>query len=147
MNTKKIILPVLLVLFLATSSSAYFFYKKASALKVDPSARAQEKAQEEVAELVARVGKLIILPIGELPTVATVSDPEKLKGQIFFAKAKMGDKVLLYQNARKAYLYDSVNNKILEVAPINFGDAGKSAQKVSTPAKDDTSTSDTKKKQ
>ena len=82
-------------------------------------------------DIVSRAGKLIILPEGEVPTIATVSDPEKLKDQPFFAKAKVGDKVLLYQNARKAYLYDPVNNKILEVAPISLG-TGTSAQGVDT---------------
>ena len=78
---------------------------------------AQENA-EEVEELVAAVGKLIVLPKGEDPTVASVSDPDKLKDQPFFANAKIGDKVLIYTKARKAYLYDPKQNKLLEVAPL-----------------------------
>lgn len=95
-------------------SLGIYFYKKASALKANP----QLAAQKEAVELVRRVGKLIILPEGEVPIAATVDDPEKLKDQLFFAKAKVGDKVLFYQEARKAYLYDPVADKILEVAPI-----------------------------
>lgn len=114
---KKTISTILLVLLLGTGGVAFYFYKKAALLKANPNAASQKEAED----LVARVSKLIILPEGEIPTVATVSDPEKLKDQAFFAKAKVGDKVLLYSNAKKAYLYDPVNNKILDVAPLNIG--------------------------
>jgi 3-phosphoglycerate kinase len=77
---------------------------------------------EDTKQLVDKVSKLIILPKDELPTVAIVSDPEKLKNQAFFAKAKNGDRVLIYTASKRAYLYDPVANKILEVAPIDFGD-------------------------
>ena len=39
----------------------------------------------------------------------------------FFSKAKVGDKVIIYTNARKAILYDPVAGKIVEVAPVNIG--------------------------
>lgn len=67
------------------------------------------------------VGKLIDLPTGEEPTLATVTGIEKLRSQPFFQRAKNGDKVLIYAQARKAYLYDPVAKKILDVAPINPG--------------------------
>lgn len=105
---------ILLLLIIVMGSLGIYFYKKASALKADPELQAQKIA----AELVSRAGKLIILPEGEVPVVANVEDPEKLKGQPFFAKAKTGDKVFLYQSANKAYLYDPKANKILEVAQI-----------------------------
>ena len=105
---------ILVALILLMSGLGVHFYRTASALKADPNLA----VQKETAELLARVGKLIMLPEGEAPTVAVVTDLEKLKGQPFFVKAKVGDKVLLYQKARKAYLFDPVANKILEVAPI-----------------------------
>jgi len=74
-----------------------------------------------VKKLVLEVGKLIELPIGEDPTVATVTDITKLKDQPFFAKAKNGDKVLIYTNARKAILYDPQAKKVIDIAPINIG--------------------------
>jgi hypothetical protein len=69
--------------------------------------------------LIESVGKLIILPIDEQPTVATVADLDKLKDQPFFAQAQLGDKVLIYQNAKKAILYRPSENKIIELAPLN----------------------------
>lgn len=93
------------------------------ALKANP----QAASQEEVAAVVAEVSKLIALPEGVTPTLATVADAEDLKTrQAFFANAENGDKVLLYANAadpaqRKAYLYRPSSKQLLNVAPINIG--------------------------
>ena len=65
------------------------------------------------------VSKLMVLPTDETPTMATVSDPEKLKNQAFFVNAKVGDKVLIYTKARKAILFSPSQNKIIEVSPLN----------------------------
>lgn len=74
----------------------------------------------EAKVLAKRVGELMFLPVDELPTIATVSDPEALKNQSFFVDAKKGDKVLIYSNARKAILYDPIANKIITIAPVNL---------------------------
>ena len=108
---------ILVVLLLLSIGSTAYLYNQVKNLKANPEA----KAQEEVAALVAKVGQLIVLPEGETPTVATVNDPEKLKEQPFFAKAKAGDKVLIYTNAKKAILYNPTSHKIVEVAPLNIG--------------------------
>lgn len=81
----------------------------------------QKAAQDELKDVVAKVEKLMVLPQGETPTLATVADPEKLKDQKFFQNAKTGDKVLIYANSQKAILYNPSSNKIVEVAPINLG--------------------------
>jgi hypothetical protein len=85
-------------------------------------------------DVIARVGALIDLPVGETPTIATVSDPSKLAGQAFFAKATKGDIVLIYTKAHEAYLYDPGQNKLIEVAPIttNTGAVAPPAQPVAT---------------
>lgn len=100
----------------AVGFAGYFWYE-ASALKKNP----QRAAQQETQKLLANVSALIVLPEGENPTIATVTDPERLKDQPFFAKAQTGDKVLIYTNSRKAILYSPSQNKIVEVAPINIG--------------------------
>ena len=124
MKASKFGVPVLAVLFVVMAGTAFYFYNQVSTLQQDPQAAARKEAEQ----LVGVVKKLIILPEGELPTVATVSDPTKLKDQAFFAKAKVGDKVLLYAAAKKAYLYDPKANRILEVAPITIdSSAGTSA--------------------
>jgi hypothetical protein len=75
---------------------------------------------EDVKGLVDQVGKLVVLPENETPTVATVADPAALKDQPFFAKAKKGDKVLIFTKAQRAILYDPVAHKIVEISPINI---------------------------
>lgn len=97
-----------------------FFYFRSTQLPKAPPGSPQQ-AQEEIKRLVAEVGKLIQLPTGEEPTVATVTDIDKLKDQPFFQKAKNGDKVLIYTQARKAILYDPTAKKIVDVAPVNIG--------------------------
>lgn len=77
-------------------------------------------AQGEVPSLVSKIGKLIELP-QEQPTVATVTDVEKLRDQPFFANAQNGDKVLIFTNAKKAILYRPSANLIIDVAPVNIG--------------------------
>ena len=115
--TKQHILVVLTVVAIMAFGSAYYFYSEYAALKKNPDRITQEKTSK----LVAQVGKLMVLPEGETPTVATVSDLEKLKDQPFFAKAKVGDRVLIYTNAKKAIIYNPSENKIVEVAPISIG--------------------------
>lgn len=114
---KQYIFVVLVGVVVLSSGTAVYFYNRYSALQQNPN----KATQNEVNKLVAQVGKLIVLPEGETPTLATVADPEKLKDQPFFAKAKTGDKVLIYTNAKKAILYNPGSNKIVEVAPINIG--------------------------
>lgn len=81
-----------------------------------------QNEKNEAESLFKKVGKLIVLPTDELPTIATVTEPEKLKGQSFFEKAKKGDKVLIFTNAKIAILYDPVINKIITLAPLNIDD-------------------------
>lgn len=75
---------------------------------------------DEIAQAVGEVSKLLVLPENEKPTLATVSDPKLLQDQEFFAKAEAGDKVLIYATARKAILYSPKLKKIVEIAPINL---------------------------
>ena len=82
--------------------------------------KGQAQVQAEVDSLIAEVGSLIALPTDEKPTVATVSDVEKLKDQPFFKNAANGDKVLIYTNAKKAILYRPSEKKVVEVGAVNI---------------------------
>lgn len=116
-RVKGLILYLLMAAILVVAGFATYFWYDASALRKNP----QKATQEETRKLLANISELIVLPEGETPTIATVTDPERLKDQPFFARAKTGDKVLIYTNARKAILYSPTQNKIVEVAPINIG--------------------------
>ena len=124
MDRQKIIdRAVIVIAIVAVFFGAYFYYQW-SLVRQNP----QAIAQQEAADLVAKISKLIVLPANETPTVATVSDPEALKDQPFFASAQKGDKLLIYAQAKKAVLFSVTLNKIIDVAPLNIG-----TQKAVTP--------------
>lgn len=91
------------------------------------------KAKEEAKQLIDEVGKLIILPADETPTIATVSDLSKLRDQPFFANAQIGDKVLIYSKAQKAILYRPSEYKIIELAPLTSGATAPATAPASAP--------------
>lgn len=104
-----------LVLFLKAQSSLKNAQKELKSAQQDPAAQAKLISDD----LVSKVGKLMILPKDEDPTIATVSDLSKLQGQPFFEKAEVGDKVLIYQKAKTAILYRPSTNLIIALAPLN----------------------------
>lgn len=109
---------LVIVIVLAALPSVYFFrkYQKSQ----EQLEKMAVSPQEEVKSLVEKVGKLMLLPEGEEPTLATVTDIERLSQQPFFARAENGDKVLIYNNAKKAFLYRPSIDKIIEVGPVNI---------------------------
>jgi hypothetical protein len=113
-NRPLIIFLALAGLVVVLAATTVYFYRRYDRLSQGP-------AQEETKALVEEIGKIMVLPEGETPTIATVSDPDKLRGQVFFEGAKKGYKVLIYTNAKKAILYDPTTGKIVNVAPINIG--------------------------
>lgn len=119
--TKNKIIIVLAVLTIIATAAAVYFHSQYAAIKANSPQASQQDMQRQVNDLVGRVGALMVLPSGEVPTVATVADPSLLKGQAFFANAVAGDKVLIYSIAGEAILYNPAANKIVNVAPINTG--------------------------
>lgn len=82
--------------------------------------RPAQNPQQDAQNLVNQVSKIYNLPAGEVPTVATVVDPEKLLTVPFFKDVQKGDRLLIYANAQEMILYDPVANKILNVAPFTI---------------------------
>lgn len=75
-------------------------------------------AEAEVRRLVEEVGKAMILPQEELPTVAKVADVSQLANQPFFQNARTGDEILIYEQARKAILWRPSVRRIVEVSSL-----------------------------
>ena len=101
------------VLIVAFAAAAGFFYWQYTNLKANPDSVAQETTQR----LVDKVGKLYALPEEE-PTVAQISDKEKLKDQPFVQSAENGDYLLIFTNAKLAVLYREADNRLINVGPI-----------------------------
>jgi hypothetical protein len=121
-------IPAAIALAAVTVGTAYFLLHSAnkpvdyladsSAIKTP---QQQRTAQNQILDLAQRVGKLVSLPPNEVPAVASITDVNKLAGQVFFAKAKDGDKVLIYSQAKKAFLYRPSTNQVINVANVDDG--------------------------
>lgn len=105
-----------MVLVLAGFAATGYLLWQNNRLQSDPNSL--QKAQTNQANaLKDKVSKLISVP-NETPIVATVSDKEKLKDQPFFADAQNGDYILMFPQAKKAYIYREKDNKLINVGPI-----------------------------
>jgi len=110
---------VLVLVVLALAGLAALYFKKYQDLKNNP-LPADQAAQAQVERTIQEVGKLYALPKDEKPSVATVSDKEKLKDQPFFANAENGDVTLIYSNAKLAILYRPTTNQIINVSSVTI---------------------------
>ena len=108
-------LPWLLVIALVLFSAFLFSQYRQAIDNHGPAA-----ATKQVKDVTGQVGKLMLLPGNETPTVYTIGDVSKLKEQAFFADAKDGDKVLVYSKKKQAILFRPSVNKIVTVAPVNI---------------------------
>jgi len=117
--SKKLLIYLWLSLTIILLGTTGYFYYQYQRLFKSP-VGTQVAAQEETKRLVADIGKLMLLPKNETPTVATITDIGKLKDQVFFKNAANGNKVLIYTNSKLAIIYDPKANLIINVGPINF---------------------------
>ncbi|MFA5061916.1 MAG: hypothetical protein WC526_02120 [Patescibacteria group bacterium] len=79
----------------------------------------KQNAQKELQDTIAKVGKHIVLPTGETPALAIVNDAAKLaQTQPFYKDAQNGDKVLVYFQAKKAFIYDPNRDIVVNVGPV-----------------------------
>lgn len=104
---------ILIISFLLVAAIGYGVYGKYFNLTD------AERAQKELSTAVAAVGELMILPEGDEPVLASVTDASALiKQQAFFAGAVNGDQLLLFPKNMKAVIYSPSRNKIINAGPI-----------------------------
>jgi hypothetical protein len=130
LSAKMVVFLVVVVILLIGVAPGYYFYlqyQNTQKLLENPT----EAAKAEVENITEKVGKLILLPKDEDPTLATVSDKTKLANQAFFVHAENGDKVLIFTKSKKAYLYRPSINKVIDIAPVNIGSQAPPQQPVS----------------
>jgi cytoskeletal protein RodZ len=92
----------------------YMFWKNKELSKPEAQTKLAEQASQSVID---SVSKLIIVP-EDKPTVATITDVDKLReaNESFYKNAQNGDMLLLYST--QAIIYRSAENKIVNVAPV-----------------------------
>lgn len=118
MKSSRIILIIALVIALASlGTGGYFYYQ----YQQNSPQNIAQRSRDEAKKLADEIGKIMLLPSDEIPTVATVTDISKLSNQDFFKFARNGDKVLIYTKAKMAILYNPSLHKIINVGPVNIG--------------------------
>lgn len=118
-KTTKLLAGLAAVILLGLFVQNYISTRNELKKVTDPAAAVAAEANK----LAEKVGKYLELPSGETPTVATVKNVEQLNNQTFFERAKNGDKILVFPQARRAVLYRPSTNKVIEYAPIETGAA------------------------
>lgn len=133
-STKKSgLLIVLALLVVATAGFGWSYYKyrqtQKELVKISSLEGQKEIAKKEIEDLLARVRQHMVLPEGEEPVVATITDKDTLaKEQPFYSQAHNGDRVIAYMTARKAIIYDPVRDLIVNSGPIYVDNAAQKQQ-------------------
>ena len=125
-------LKILLVVLIAVGSTgaAFYFYSQYQTIKKNPDL--VYKGEDK--KTIESISRYMELPQGEEPSIATILDITKLKDQKFFENAQNGDKIIIYNLARKAILWRPTTNKIIEVAPLVLGDQAQTTSQTQTAA-------------
>ncbi len=121
-GNKPLLIGIIVVLIVVIGAAGLYIFLYIQKDAASPVAANGQLSSEQIKALVHDVGKLVVLPDGEVPTIATVTDVEKLASQPFFKSAQNGDKVLLYGSTKEAILYRPSIGKIIKMAPVNSTD-------------------------
>jgi len=110
---------IFLVLIAIIAITGYMYYQTRQQLKRLSTPEGQRAvAQQEVKDIVGRLGKLTLLP-SEDPVIATILDAKYLATQsAFYKDAQNGDKVVVYPKAQKAFIYSVDRNIIVNAGPL-----------------------------
>lgn len=114
---KRILIVVGCIVFAVAIGMAIFFYWQYSMIKSNPDSVSQQKTNH----VVEQVSKIYALP-SEKPTVADITDKDKLKDQAFFKDAENGDHLLIFADTKLAIIYRESSNKLINVGPISLED-------------------------
>lgn len=112
---KRVFASIAAICFLAAIAAAVFFYLQYNEAKSNSEGVTEEKSQA----LIEKINKIYTLP-EETPTVAEISNKEKLVDQPFFNNAENGDYLLVYPEAKQAIIYREEANKLINVGPVSI---------------------------
>jgi hypothetical protein len=105
---------ILVVVAVVMGGGWYFFTKGQQDFVIKPG---EKLTESQVEQLIARVGRFLVLPSDEQPSVAAISDAQELaQRQSFYKDAQDGNILIVYSN--KAIIYDAVADQLVNVGPI-----------------------------
>ncbi len=112
---------LLCILVVAITSGVFIYLRKHPTL-LGASSLPKEEPREtrtELSLILADIRKVMLLTESETPTLATVTEAEKMKTQSFFKNAENGDKVIIYVASHKAILWRPSTKMIIEVGTVS----------------------------
>lgn len=96
---------------------AFHYYRVAADMqKVAQTPALAGTSNDPVTDVILSVEKHMLLPQGEHPQVAKVSDLSALANIPFFGNALVGDQVLVYCKTSLSILYSPSRDKVIEVS-------------------------------
>lgn len=99
---------------------------------------------KERTDILAKVSKLMLLPSGDEPVIATIKDaPALIAQEPFYGGAQNGDKLLIYPQLRKAIIYSPERNIIVNAGPVFYDNQATNGQVSTTPPPAETSATTT----
>jgi hypothetical protein len=116
--TKNVLIIITLIII---TIGVYVFVKKDTSVILDDqnTLEDQELIQKDIDDLVQKVSTHYLLPTGEEPVVATVTDAQALSvEQEFYKDVENGDRVMLYIQNKRAINYSPSRDIIINVGPI-----------------------------
>lgn len=109
----------LLLLLIFTAYTTITFQQARSTLRRSFTTEGQVlQSQQEANQIHAALKKLVVVP-DEQPIIATIINAQTLVEQSnFYEHAQNGDKLVIFQNAARTYLYRPQENLIVNVGPL-----------------------------
>lgn len=112
-KSKVINFSIIIAVMIAIGFAGYFYY---TLYKFDNTEK--DLKEKEASSLLEVLSTHYLFPIGENPTIATVSDPEALKTGSPFVDALKGDKVFIFSGIGKAILYRPSIDRIIDITGV-----------------------------
>ena len=123
---------------LVVVAGAVFLLNRQQRSSLSAGVEGENLTAEQIEVIVAKVGKHLVLPEGEVPVVATVVDAESLRAsQPFYQNIDNGDYLLIYQNQARAILYDPKNDILVNVGAVQTADAVPAPDSSQEPSSDE----------
>lgn len=147
---RSILLMVLILLLGLILFLGYSYYQARQKLLTVFNTSQEEQALAEVNQVLDSMKKLTLIP-NEVPVIATITDSEfLLKESAFYEGSIDGDKLVLFKEARRAYIYSPSRQILVNAGPLLLEDNGQASvvtasdsASVASDAKQDTSTPST----
>ncbi len=115
---RRIFTIVILVILLGV---AWYGYRQGWFGGKSPAQITEQNTQAEADKIVSAVGKHLVLPTDEQPTIYTINDVAQLASQQpFYVGAHDGDALLVYFKAQKAIIYSQTTDRLINVGPIIY---------------------------